>query len=257
MNSRETLVVLNTPCVLTTRERLAVELAESCKERVGGEPLSVDFTNVHIVALRTMDSDFLNTTNSVDWFVSDSQVLNWAISLLGGKNHSRVYGPDFMHYFFGHGDRALTHYFLGASDHCLERLCENLRKLQPDFKLAGMHNGYFSAADEPVILEDINRCKPDLVWVGLGTPKQQDWIHRHKSKVQAGALLAVGFAFDVNAGTKKDAPAWLGPLGLTWLYRLVTEPRRLWKRYFIYNSVFLARLALQFISRKPSPIPAR
>jgi N-acetylglucosaminyldiphosphoundecaprenol N-acetyl-beta-D-mannosaminyltransferase len=251
MSAEPTITVLNTPCLLTTREALADRLGERCRQpRAAESPLSVDFTNVHIVALRTTDDAFLETTSSVDWFVSDSQILSWAIRLLGGRNHARVYGPDFLNYFFGSGPKGLSHYFLGGSEECLERLCRNLDALEPGFLLAGRRHGYFGADDEAGILEEINRLNPDVLWVGLGTPKQQDWIARNKSKLKAGAVLAVGFAFDVNAGTKKDAPAWLGPIGCTWLYRLLCEPRRLWRRYLIYNTVFLYRLMLQCGGRR-------
>ncbi len=105
------------------------------------------------------------------------------------------------------------------------------------------HDGYFSAAEEESILDEIKRLDPDFIWVGLGTPKQQDWIYRYKSRLQRGVIFAVGFAFDVNAGTKKDAPAWMQRLGLTWLFRIVSEPRRLLGRYLKYNTLFLFYLA--------------
>ena len=258
MRDRETTTVLNTPCVLTDRQRLRDDLVAWCRRSQGPgvPPLSVDFTNVHIVALRTMDRGFFASTSTVDWFVSDSQILSWAVSFVGGEGHQRVYGPDFMDYFFRNGEKTLTHYFLGASDHCLAELMKNLSALQPGLQVAGRHNGYFKEGDESAIVDGINSCEPDILWVGLGTPKQQEWIARHKAHLKCKAILAVGFAFDVNAGTKKDAPAWLGPLGLTWLYRLLSEPRRLWKRYLVYNSVFLFRLAIQRLSGRPSPSPA-
>lgn len=239
--------VIGTPCVLTDARRLTGMLEERC--RAGLRPvLSVDFTNVHIVAMRTVDPAFERATSNVDWFVPDSQVLSWAVSWLGGKNHERVYGPTFLDHFIRHADPALTHYFLGASADCLRLLLEALRRIRPELKVVGSQDGYFKSGDEERVLAGINAVKPDIVWVGLGTPKQQDWISRHKERLDAGAVLAVGFAFDVNAGTKKDAPAWMGPLGLTWLHRLASEPRRLMKRYFHYNSVFLAKLFRQLAS---------
>jgi N-acetylglucosaminyldiphosphoundecaprenol N-acetyl-beta-D-mannosaminyltransferase len=250
---RPTVQVINTPCVLTTRESLTVEIADFCKKKAAATPpLSVDYTNVHIVAMRSVDPAFAATTASVDWFVSDSQVLSWAISLRGGKNHARIYGPDFLDYFTKHGDTSLKHFFLGGSQDCLDKLIANLKQIQPDLIIAGSRNGYFKAEDNAVIVEQINAVQPDIVWVGLGTPKQQEWIHQHLHQIKAGALLAVGFAFDVNAGTKKDAPAFLGPLGLTWLYRLLCEPRRLWKRYLVYNSIFVWKLLLQILFQKQS-----
>ncbi|WP_193210806.1 WecB/TagA/CpsF family glycosyltransferase [Luteolibacter marinus] len=255
MEAPEKTIVLNTPCVLTDKKRLTASLAEACRSRAGSA-LSVDFTNVHIVAMRTVDEGFHRSTSNVDWFVSDSQVLTWAISSLGAEAHERVYGPEFLDYFVRNGDAALTHYFLGASQECLDLLLRRLSEIRPELKVVGSRNGYFSPADEEAILASINAAKPDILWIGLGTPKQQEWISRFKDRLDAGAVLAVGFAFDVNAGTKKDAPKWMGPLGLTWLYRLACEPRRLWQRYFYYNSVFLAKLLRQLATGRPTGSPA-
>ena len=244
MVQQETITVLNTPCILTTEERLTRDITAVCREK-RATTLSVDFTNVHIVAARHREADFLEQTSSVDWFVSDSQILTWAISWLGGKNHRRCYGPAFLDYFIRHADASLTHYFLGASQDCLEALLREVKKVRPDLKVVGSRNGYFKDLENEAIIADINKCEPDVLWVGLGTPKQQAWINDAKGKLNAGAALAVGFAFDVNAGTKRDAPAWLGKLGLTWAYRLACEPRRLFKRYFLYNTYFVAHLLHQ------------
>lgn len=248
LNPQQTLTILNTPCILTSIDRLTSDLSAYCRDRNSGQkPLSVDFSNVHIVAMRSADRSFYEDTASVDWFVPDSQVLSWGITLLGGRSHSRVYGPDFLAYYFRNGDPSLSHYFLGGSQECLDLLELKLKEIQPGFVSAGRQNGYFSDSQWQDVINNINLAEPDIVWVGLGTPKQQQWIHANKDRLRCGALLAVGFAFDVNAGTKKDAPSWLGPLGLTWAFRLLKEPRRLWRRYLIYNSIYVWRLAAQAI----------
>lgn len=247
--------VLSTPCLLTNRESLAAAISAACLDsNRRHHPISVDFTNVHIVALRSQDPTFYEHTSSVDWFVSDSQILSWSITCLGGREHARVYGPDFLAYFFKSGEKGLRHAFLGGSEECLDLLCAKVRELQPEAHIAATHHGYFKPQDEDSIIESINRSEADILWVGLGTPKQQHWIHRHKSKLNVAAILAVGFAFDVNAGTKRDAPAWLGPLGLTWLHRLLSEPGRLWKRYLVYNTIYVLKFLRQIITRRiPSP----
>ena len=100
-------------------------------------------------------------------------------------------------------------------------------------------------------MREINSLSPDFIWIGLGTPKQQAWIHRHKASIKRGVILAVGFAFDVNAGTKADAPAWMQRRGLTWMFRILSEPRRLLGRYLRYNTLFLFYLAKEaFAGRK-------
>ncbi|MDB4687345.1 WecB/TagA/CpsF family glycosyltransferase [Akkermansiaceae bacterium] len=236
--------VISTPCLVTDSEDLTARVTAHCWDS-SSETLSVDFTNVHIVAMREVHEEFREETSLVDWFVPDSQVLSWAVTWLGGAGNERVYGPGFLDYFVSHADAALTHYFLGASQECLDQLLGKLKEKRPELKIAGSHNGYFKEEEEGAINEDINHCQPDLVWVGLGTPKQQSWAHRNKDKVNARAILAVGFAFDVNAGTKSDAPAWMGKCGVLWLYRFACEPRRLFKRYAVYNTIFLRDLFKQ------------
>jgi N-acetylglucosaminyldiphosphoundecaprenol N-acetyl-beta-D-mannosaminyltransferase len=135
-----------------------------------------------------------------------------------------------------------THYFLGGSDDCVNRLVENFCSRNSSIRVIGLRSGYFKPEEEPAIVEEINRLGPDFVWVGLGTPKQQEWIYRWKPHIRRGAVMAVGFAFDVNSGTKKDAPLWMQRRGLTWMYRLLAEPRRLAGRYLRYNSLFLIYL---------------
>lgn len=241
------MTVLNTPCLVTNPADLTERITRKVRENRESGAWSIDFTNVHIVAMRRTDEGFRDSTSSVDWFVPDSQILTWAARLRGAEGNERVYGPAFLDYFVRNADEGLTHYFLGASQDCLKQLQASLKEKRPTLRIVGSHHGYFWEEDEGKISEDINRCGPDLLWVGLGTPKQQDWIHRNKEKVKVGALLAVGFAFDVNAGTKKDAPAWLGKCGLLWFYRFLCEPRRLFKRYAVYNSLFLFHFFLQLM----------
>ena len=247
MSKLEIVQVLNTPCLVTDSADLTERITRRVQE--GNErPCSIDFTNVHIVAMRKVEPDFYEETSRVDWFVPDSQILTWAASWLGARKNERVYGPAFLDYFVRHADARLTHYFLGASTECLDQLLVKLKDKRPELRIVGSHNGYFNEEAEPEINEEINRVSPDVVWVGLGTPKQQSWIHRNKNKIQAGAILAVGFAFDVNAETKSDAPEWMGKCGVLWLYRFACEPRRLFKRYAVYNTIFLRDLFKQVIS---------
>lgn len=212
--------------------------------------MAVDFTNVHITAARRTDPEFKAVTDQYEYFVPDSQVLKWAVNLLGGSMEQRVYGPDFLRYVIENTDPGTRHYFLGASQDCLDKLLANIKAWRPEMNVVGFHNGYFKESEEAGIADKINACDPDFIWVGLGTPKQQEWIHRNRDRIARGVMLAVGFAFDVNAGTKKDAPKLFQKLGLTWFYRLVSEPRRLWKRYLKYNSQFLFYFSKQLMFGK-------
>jgi len=198
MSKDQIINVISTPCLVTDEASLTSLLTARCREADSLGPCSVDFTNAHIVSLREVDSEFRDHTTKVDWFVPDSQVLTWAVSWLGGSGNKRVYGPAFLDYFVRHADASLTHYFLGASQECLDLLLEKLKEKRPELKIIGSHHGYFGEDDEQKINEEINGLNPDLVWIGLGTPKQQEWAQRNKSKIQAGALLAVGFAISIN-----------------------------------------------------------
>lgn len=246
MKEDQYIKVLSTPCLVTDSADLTRRVTQRCREPGA---CSIDFTNVHIVAMRKADEEFRAETSEVDWFVPDSQILTWAVTWLGGERNERVYGPAFLDYFIRNADLDLTHYFLGASQECLDLLLEKSREKRPGLKIVGSHNGYFKESDEDFINREINELKPDIIWVGLGTPKQQSWVNRNKKQLNGGAMLAVGFAFDVNAGTKSDAPDWMGRCGVLWLYRFVCEPRRLFKRYAVYNSIFVWHLIRQVMGK--------
>lgn len=199
----------------------------------------VDFTNTHIVTARRHDPVFRETTRRVDFFVPDGMPLIWLMNRRGARLRDRVYGPAFMQRFMNLMPASQTHFLLGGSRDCLERLQTNLRERNPRLRIVGTQHGYFREDEEESVVESINRLGPDFIWVGLGTPKQQEWVERNRDRIGRGVVFMVGFAFDVNAGTKQDAPAWAQRVGLTWLFRILTEPRRLAGRYLKYNSLFL------------------
>lgn len=235
--------VIGTNCTVTDKYALLPIL----EAQASTGPWSIDFTNVQIVTMRRTETAFRETTASVDAFIPDSQILRWAVNLCGGDMKQRVYGPEFLAHAIAATAPGTRHYFLGGSPLCLEQLLQGIRRQNPALTVVGSHNGYFKEHQNEEVILDILKTDPDFIWVGLGTPKQQEWINAHKSRFPRGVLLAVGFAFDVNAGTKKDAPRLMQKLGLTWLFRLLSEPRRLFVRYTKYNSLFLWHLARQLL----------
>ena len=234
--------LLGTPLLATTYERLIARCHELARS---GRTGAVDFTNTHIVTARRADPAFREATSRIDHFIPDGMPLIWCLNRRGAGLDDRVYGPTFMRRCLEASPEPWTHYLLGGSPACVAAL----RARFGSRHIVGARDGYFPAADEPAIIEEINQLSPDFIWIGLGTPKQQEWIHRYKSELHRGVLLAVGFAFDVNAGLKKDAPAGMQRLGLTWLFRLLSEPRRLFARYLRYNSLFLYYLAKDALFR--------
>ena len=228
--------VLGTPLQCTSYADFT-ERAQRLARRPG--TYSVDLTNTQIVTMRRHEPAFRELTSRFDFFVPDAMPLIWCVNWQGAKLKDRIYGPTFMRHCVLNSPAPMTHYFLGGSTDCLEKLQAVLRGANPAVQIVGTHNGYFKRENEPAILEEINRLSPDFIWVGLGTPKQQDWIHRNKAEIRRGVVFAVGYAFDVNAGTKPDQPMWMQRLGLGWLFRLCSEPKRLLGRYVKYNSLFL------------------
>jgi N-acetylglucosaminyldiphosphoundecaprenol N-acetyl-beta-D-mannosaminyltransferase len=169
----------------------------------------------------------------------------WCLNRVGVGLRDRVYGPTFMRKYLTGAPGAFTHYLLGGSAECGAKLREKFRAVNSNLRFVGGFHGKCNldgslegSADEEVV-QEINRLSPDFIWVGFGTPKQQTWVKRHKHLIRRGVILTVGFAFDVNAGMKPDAPRWMQRLGLTWVFRLLSEPRRLGPRYLRYNTLFL------------------
>ena len=239
--------LLGTPLVATTYD----EFTRHCQQLARGDkPVAVDLTNTHIVTLRQEDRSFREITSRFDYFVPDSMPLIWCLNWMGARLRDRVYGPVFMRYCIEHSPAPYSHYLLGGSAECVSRLRSMFAGRNPAIQIVGAHDGYFAPSDEPEILAEINRLSPDFIWVGLGTPKQQDWIHRNKPSINRGVVLAVGFAFDVNAGMKKDAPLWMQKRGLTWVFRMASEPRRLLMRYVRYNSFFVYYLLRNAVRAK-------
>jgi N-acetylglucosaminyldiphosphoundecaprenol N-acetyl-beta-D-mannosaminyltransferase len=195
--------------------------------------------------MRRHEPDFRRLLDAFDHLAPDGMPLIWCMNRAGAELRDRVYGPTFMRRFLESVPAGFTHYLLGGSEECGARLREIFGQRNPGVQFIGSFHGRCSAtgqmdaADEERVLAEINRLSPDFIWVGFGTPKQQAWVNRYKARVRRGVLLGVGFAFDVNAGTKPDQPMWMQRLGLGWLFRLCSEPRRLLGRYVKYNSLFL------------------
>jgi N-acetylglucosaminyldiphosphoundecaprenol N-acetyl-beta-D-mannosaminyltransferase len=235
-------VLLGTPLLMTDYAGLSAQ----CLAWAGGTGcVAMEFANTQIITMRRHEPSFRELTAPTDFFLPDGMPLIWCLNLAGAGLRDRVYGPTFMRYFLTKVPAGYTHYLLGGSEACAAQLRKIFEQLNPGVKFAGgfhgrcQPDGRLEGTAEESVLAEINRLSPDFIWVGFGTPKQQAWIHRHKPLLKRGVILSVGFAFDVNAGTKKDAPAWMQRLGLTWVYRLASEPRRLLPRYVRYNSLFL------------------
>lgn len=213
----------------------------------------VAVTGMHGVTEAQHDSEFRHILKSADLVVPDGMPLVWVGRIRGHPLRRRVYGPELMLTFFeatvkkGH-----RHYFYGGAPGVAERLAECLQNRFPGTTIVGTFAPPFrplKPEEDSRIVEMINRATPDVVWVGLSTPKQERWMYEHRDRLKVPVLIGVGAAFDINAGIKKQAPVWMREHGFEWLFRLVQEPRRLWRRYLVYGSQFLFSVVLELLKR--------
>jgi N-acetylglucosaminyldiphosphoundecaprenol N-acetyl-beta-D-mannosaminyltransferase len=212
----------------------------------------VCFTNVHAVVTARDDAEFRAVTNGSLMSVADGKPVYWFGRWLRGADLGHVPGPDFMMEALIRF-RGSRHYFYGSTPATLERLVERLERELPGLNVCGFLSPPFGVFDDARKASDyvkIARARPDFVWVGLGAPKQEKWMAEARSALAPAILFGVGAAFDFHAGTAPRAPRWMGRAGLEWLFRLATEPRRLWKRYLVTNTRFLWYVAGSLLGRR-------
>ena len=207
---------------------------------------------VHTVMACQDDAELRSAVLGASFTVPDGQPLVWALNALGHRLPDRVYGPTLM-------DRAMQrtaatgsrHYLYGGRNHgALAELARALRLRHPGVEIVGGHCPPFrapTAAEEAAVIDEINRSRADVVWVGIGVPKQEKWMARMRDGLDAPVLIGVGAAFDFHAGLIPQAPDALQRLGLEWAFRLSQEPRRLWRRYLRYNPRFVLGFARQYV----------
>jgi N-acetylglucosaminyldiphosphoundecaprenol N-acetyl-beta-D-mannosaminyltransferase len=204
--------------------------------------------------MESYDSEkFQDVMNSADLVTPDGMPVVWALRALGRKEATRVYGPDLTPIVLEKAASAqIPVGFYGGAPNVLKQLVERVKSRYPGLTVAYSFSPPFrplSASEDQEIIDAINASGPRILFIGLNTPKQDLWMSAHRDSVQA-VMLGVGAAFDFVAGSKRQAPRWMMPLGLEWLFRLATEPRRLWKRYLKHNPRFLVLLTLQLAGWK-------
>jgi N-acetylglucosaminyldiphosphoundecaprenol N-acetyl-beta-D-mannosaminyltransferase len=213
---------------------------------------------VHSIMESQRDASLRHIHNVADLVTPDGMPLVWLSRLMGFREVEQVCGSDLMLSVCGHfTQRGYRHFFYGATLAVLKQLQDRLLIRFPDLQVVGSYAPPFrplTAAEDQAVVDHINSSKPDIVWVGLGAPKQERWMADHVGRLDASVLIGVGAAFDFHAGTKKRAPRWMRQCGLEWLFRLMMEPWRLWQRYLINNAWFLWLLLRQVMSRESTPM---
>jgi N-acetylglucosaminyldiphosphoundecaprenol N-acetyl-beta-D-mannosaminyltransferase len=214
-------------------------------------------TGVHGVMESQRDPELLAIHNASGLTTPDGMPLVWAGRRAGMAHMRRVYGPDLMLAVCElAADRGWSCFFYGAADGVPELLAERLTERFPGLKVAGAMSPPFrplTPEEDAAVVERINAASPDILWVGLSTPKQERWMAAHLGRLRVPVMVGVGAAFDMHAGRLPQAPGWMQASGLEWLYRLYREPRRLWRRYLRNNP----RFVLAILRRPPRIMDTR
>ncbi len=216
-----------------------------------GEHQYVCVSGVHGMMESLRDPTLRAVHNAAGLVTPDGMPLVWLSRLAGHGQVTRVYGPDLMLAYCEYGiARGRRHYFYGGNDGVPELLAERLRARFPGLQVVGTYSPPFRSLtpeEDAEVVRRINDTAPDVVWVGLSTPKQERWMATHRAALRAPVLVGVGAAFDFNAGLKRQAPRWMQRAGLEWAFRLATEPRRLGRRYLVNNPLFVWHVAMQLL----------
>lgn len=182
---------------------------------------------------------------------ADGQAVVWAARLLGHDLPARVTGADMMEALLAHAaKRGYSIYLLGARDEVVRACVARATAEHPTLHVAGFRDGYFQQADEPAVIDAIRAARPDILFLGFGTPAKEYFMHRRYQELEVPFVMGVGGTFDVYAGIVKRAPLWMQRSGLEWAFRLAQEPRRMWKRYLVGNTRFLAIVGRELVARR-------
>ena len=234
-------------CIARTEEAVhhVLEHLEEFKGRY------ICFSNVHTTVMAKENPQYAAILNEAACVFPDGTPIAKLQSKQGHESAERVAGPDFMANMFRDTmDGRVSHYFYGSKPETLEMLKAELTRKYPGINIKGMYSPPFRALDpkeDEDVIRRINESGADIVWIGLGAPKQEQWMNAHKGRIN-GVMMGVGAGFDFHAGTIQRAPVWLQKIGLEWLYRLIRDPGRLLNRYLVTNNKFFWYLLKEKLS---------
>lgn len=224
--------------IAVTNMAQTVQYIENNLEELRGKYICV--SNVHTTVMAHDNPGYRNVQNSAAIALPDGKPLSVVSRKRGYTEAERVTGPDLMGELFTR-ENGLKHFFYGDKEETLQILQQKLKEKYPDIQIAGMISPPFrslSQEEEKAYIQQINDSGADIIWIGLGAPKQENWMYEHQGMFQ-GVMIGVGAGFSYHAGLIKRAPEWMQKMSLEWLYRLMQDPVRLFKRYFTTNLKFL------------------
>lgn len=239
MKKLKELSILGVNIAITNMREVVNYITDNIKE-LSGKYICV--SNVHTTVMSYDNPEYKEIQNAAAIRLPDGRPLSLVQKRRGFKEAERVTGPDLMQILFEESNtNKLRYYFYGSTEETLNLLEKKLKEKYPEIEIVGMYSPPFRSLTEEEdleIIKNINDTKPDVVWIGLGAPKQEKWMREHMDKVN-GLMIGVGAGFDFLAGNIKRAPKWMQKCSLEWLYRLFQDPKRLFTRYMKTNFKFI------------------
>lgn len=233
-----------------TREETLKKTLEWCHQP-DAKPHTLITLNAALLMMMKTNQELHQACNAGDIIVADGMPIVWSTRLLGTPLVDRVAGVDLMASLLEAGAREdVSVYFLGAKQEVIDTLLEICKTRYPDLKIAGSRNGYFGEAEYPEVIADIAASNADILFIGMPTPFKELWGEKHRDALGVKVIFGVGGSFDVIAGYVKRAPVWMQNIGMEWFWRLMMEPRKMWKRYLVTNSQFLLSLGKEFARKR-------
>jgi N-acetylglucosaminyldiphosphoundecaprenol N-acetyl-beta-D-mannosaminyltransferase len=197
------------------------------------------------------DQELRKAINNSDLVNIDGKPVVWALKLLGHKVPEKVSGVDlFVELVKLAEKKGYKPYFLGAKKEVLQQMVKNLERDYPDLRIAGYRDGYFKKEDEQAVADEIKKSKADMLFLGITSPKKELFLDKFTKYMNVSFSMGVGGTFDIVSGKTKRAPLWMQNWGLEWFYRFLQEPRRMWKRYLVTNTLFIMLVIKEFFKRK-------
>jgi N-acetylglucosaminyldiphosphoundecaprenol N-acetyl-beta-D-mannosaminyltransferase len=243
-----TVNILGVPIAAINMDQAACQIEEWIRNK---QNIFITVTGVHGIMESQYDEEVKEIHKKAAMCVPDGMPTVWIGKFYGHRDMKRVYGPDLMLEIMKRSiESGYTHFFYGGKPGVTELLKKRLVARFPGLKIVGVFSPPFrqlSEGEENQLQILIDKLSPDIIWVGLSTPKQERWMAAHLKKLNTRVMIGVGAAFDFHAGLVKQAPRWIQRSGLEWLFRVYQEPGRLWKRYMKNNPLFVIKILLQLL----------
>ena len=243
-------ILFGVPIDNLTLEETVVRVESMIRE--GGTHQHV-VVNVDKIVKLQRDPELRKAILSCDLINADGQPIVWASRFLQSPIKERVTGVDLFDSLVARcAEKGYRPYLLGARQEVVERVVEVLKERHPALKIAGYRNGYWQPAEEAQVVQGIKRTQPEMLFVAMGSPKKEFFLNKWKSELQTPFVMGVGGTFDVVAGLVRRAPRWMQKCGLEWLFRLIQEPRRMWRRYLVEDTAFFGLVLREWRAQRRS-----